>query len=141
MSTQYYTPAERRPEQHDPRRQGQEPTPEQFTRGYVPTAPMWQQGQYPARRSTPWGAIVAVGAAVAVACTLAFVFLFAHSSTGTTNGGTPASTSGSNQPAPVNPAVPTHPAVNPAVPSQPAANPAVPSQPAANPAVPTHPAS
>jgi type VI protein secretion system component VasF len=94
MTTQYSAKKHRGPEQHDLRQQGQEPT--------------WEQ--YPARRSTPWGVIMAVGAAIVVACTFALVFLFAHSSTSTPSTSTPASTSGSNQPAPVNPAVPTHPA-------------------------------
>jgi hypothetical protein len=104
MTTQYYTPKHRGPDQQDPRQRGQEPA--------------W--GQYPARRSTPWGAIVAVGAAVVVACTLAFVFMFAHSSTSTPSGGSSTSTSGSNEHGTVNPAVPSHPAVNPAVPTHPA---------------------
>jgi hypothetical protein len=73
---------------------------------------------YAARRSTPWGVIMAVGAAVIVACTLALVYLFGHLASPATGVGTP--TSGSNQHAPVNPAVPTHPAVNPAVPTHPA---------------------
>jgi hypothetical protein len=83
---------------------------------------MWQQapGQYTARRSTPWGAIMAVGAAVVVACTLALVFVFSHSGSTAPGGGSPASTSGSDHLAPVNPAAPTHPAVNPAVPTHPA---------------------
>ena len=132
MSTQYYAPEHSGPERPDPRQQGQEPAPEQFTRRYVPTQPMWQQipGPYAARRSTPWGVILAVGAAVVVACALTFVFMFAHSGTSTPSGGTPAPTSGSNEHAPVNPAVPTHPAVNPAVPTHPAVNPAVPTHPA-----------
>jgi hypothetical protein len=101
MSTQYYAP-----EQQDPRQQGQ-PTWQQ-----PPTQPGWQQapGQYVARRSTPWGAIIALGAAVVVACTLAVVFLIGHSGTSTPSGSTPTSTSSSNPHAPVNPAVPTHPA-------------------------------
>ena len=104
MTTQYYTPKHRGPDQQDPRQQGQEPA--------------W--GQYPARRSTPWGAIVAIGAAIVVACTLAFVFMFAHSGTSTPSGGSSTSTSGSNEHGTVNPAVPSHPAVNPAVPTHPA---------------------
>jgi hypothetical protein len=126
MSTQYYAPEQHGPEQQDPRQQGQ-PTWQQ-----TPAQPGWQQapGQYAARRSTPWGAIIAFGAAVVVACTLAVVFLIGHSSTSTPSGSTPAPTSSSNQHGPVNPAVPTHPAVNPAVPTHPAVNPAVPTHPA-----------
>jgi hypothetical protein len=108
MSTQHYAPRQSGPEQQDPR--------------YVPTQPMWQQppGHYAARRSTPWAAIIAVGAAVVAACALAFVFMVAHSSTSTPSGGSSTSTSGSNEHGTVNPAVPTHPAVNPAVPTHPA---------------------
>ena len=106
MTTQYQAP-----EQQDPRQygQGQESAWEQRA---------WQQpGQYAARRSTPWGVIMAVGAAVIVACTLALVYLFGHLAGPAQGGGAP--THGSNH-APVNPAVPTHPAVNPAVPTHPA---------------------
>ena len=109
MSTQYQAP-----EQQDPRQygRGRESAWEQ---------PAWQQpGQYAARRSTPWGVIMAVGAAVIVACTLALVFLFGHLASPASGSGTPATTSGSDHHAPVNPAVPTRPAVNPAVPAHPA---------------------
>jgi hypothetical protein len=54
--------------------------------------------------------IMAVGAAIIVACTLALVFLFGHLAGPAQGGGTPASTSDSGHHAPVNPAVPTHPA-------------------------------
>ena len=114
MSTQYQAPEQRGSERQDPWQQPmwQQPGWQQ---------PTWQQpGQYAARRSTPWGVIMAVGAAIIVACTLALVFLFGHLAGPAQGGGTPASTSGSNQQAPVNPAVPTHPAVNPAVPAHPA---------------------
>ncbi len=83
MTTQYQAP-----EQQDPRQygQGQESAWEQ---------PGWQQpGQYAARRSTPWGVFMAVGAAVIVACTLALVYLFGHLAGPAQGGGTPASTSG-----------------------------------------------
>jgi hypothetical protein len=118
MTTQYQAP-----EQQDPRQygQGQESAWEQRAWQQPVSQPAWQQpGQYAARRSTPWGVIMAVGAAVIVACTLALVFLFGHLAGPAQGGGTPASTSGSNQHTPVNPAVPTHPAVNPAVPTHPA---------------------
>jgi hypothetical protein len=111
MTTQYQAP-----EQQDPRQygQGQESVWQQPV-----LQPAWQQpGQYTARRSTPWGVIMAVGAAVIVACTLALVYLFGHLAGPAQGGGAP--THGSNQHAPVNPAVPTHPAVNPAVPTHPA---------------------
>ena len=109
MSTQYQAPEQRGSERQDP---WQQPVWQQ---------PGWQQpGQYAARRSTPWGVIMAVGAAVIVACTLALVFLFGHLAGPAQGGGTPASTSGSDHRAPVNPAVPTHPAANPAVPAHPA---------------------
>ena len=106
MSTQYQAPEQRGSERQDPWQQ-----------------PMWQQpgwqqaGQYAARRSTPWGVIMAIGAAIIVACTLALVYLFGHLAGPAQGGGAP--THGSNH-APVNPAVPTHPAVNPAVPTHPA---------------------
>jgi hypothetical protein len=99
MSTQYQAPEQRGSERQDPWQQ-----------------PMWQQpgwqqpGQYAARRSTPGGVIMAVGAAIIVACTLALVFLFGHLAGPAQGGGTPASTSDSGHHAPVNPAVPTHPA-------------------------------
>jgi hypothetical protein len=109
MSTQYQAPEQRGSQRHDP---WQQPAWQQ---------PGWQQpGQYAARRSTPWGVIMAVGAAVIVACTLALVFLFGHLAGPAQGGGAPASTSGSDHHAPVNPAVPTHPAANPAVPAHPA---------------------
>jgi hypothetical protein len=114
MSTQYQAPQQQDPRQYG---QGQESSWEQP----ASRQPGWQQpGQYAARRSTPWGVIMAVGAAVIVACTLALVFLFGHLAGPAQGGGTPASTSGSDHHAPVNPAVPTHPAVNPAVPAHPA---------------------
>ena len=72
MTTQYQAP-----EQQDPRPygQGQESAWEQ--RAWQ--QPAWQQpGRYAARRSTPWGVIMAVGAAIIVACTLALVYLFGH---------------------------------------------------------------
>jgi hypothetical protein len=109
MSTQYQAPEQRGSERQDPYQQ-----------------PMWQQpgwqqpGQCAARRSTRWGVIMAVGAAIIVACTLALVFLFGHLAGPAQGGGTPASTSGSDHHAPVNPAVPTRPAVDPAVPAHPA---------------------
>ena len=115
MTTQYQAP-----EQQDPRQyaRGQESAWEQPVWQQPVSQPAWQQpGQYAARRSTPWGVIMAVGAAVIVACTLALVYLFGHLA-GPAQGG-PAPTHGSNH-APVNPAVPTHPAVNPAVPTHPA---------------------
>jgi hypothetical protein len=115
MTTQYQAP-----EQQDPRQygQGQDSAWEQRVWQQPVSQPAWQQpGQYAARRSTPWGAIMAVGAAVIVACTLALVYLFGHLA-GPAQGGS-APTHGSNH-APVNPAVPTHPAVNPAVPTHPA---------------------
>ena len=110
MSTQYYAPEQHSPDQRGP---GQQPAWQQSA---------WQQapGQYPARRRAPWGVIMAAGAAVIVACTLALVFLLGHLATPAPGGGTPASTSGSEHHAPVNPAVPTHPAANPAVPAHPA---------------------
>ena len=130
MSTQYYAPEQHGPDEQDPRRQ--DPTREQpASRQPMWQQPMWQQpgwrqagwqqpgwrqpgwqqapGQYTARRSTPWGVIMAVGAAIIVGCTLALVFLFGHSGSTAPGGGTPASTSGSDHHA-VSPAVPTHPA-------------------------------
>ena len=104
MSTQYQAPQQQDPRQYGP---GRGPAWEQ---------PAWQQpgwqqpGPYAARRSTPWGAIVAVGAAIIVACTLALIFLFGHLASPASGNGTPATTSGSDHHAPVNPAVPTHPA-------------------------------
>ena len=105
MSTQYYAPEQHGPDQQGP---GQQPAWQQ---------PAWQQapGQYAARRRAPWGVIMAAGAAVIVACTLALVFLLGHLATPAPGGGTPGSHHTS-----VNPAVPTHPAVNPAVPTHPA---------------------
>ena len=99
MSTQYQAPEQHGSERQDPWQQ-----------------PMWQQpgwqqpGQYAASRSTPSGVIMAVGAAIIVACTLALVFLFGHLAGPAQGGGTPASTSSSGHHAPVNPAVPAHPA-------------------------------
>jgi hypothetical protein len=111
MSTQYYAP-----EQHGPDQQG----PDQQGRGQQPMwqQPGWQQapGQYAARRPVSWGVIMAAGAAVIVACTLALVFLLGHLATSTPGGGTPVPTHHSS----ANPAVPTHPAANPAVPAHPA---------------------
>ncbi|HME67673.1 MAG TPA: hypothetical protein VKG61_22485 [Streptosporangiaceae bacterium] len=96
MSTQYYTPdVQAASQQH--------------------TAP---QGP---RRPWPWALVMAIGVTVVVAFTLAIVFLHGGSVPAQPSNGPSTSTSAPSQPhTPVNPAVPTTPAVNPAVPTAPA---------------------